>query len=48
MGTPKRENNWSQVTLVQNATHMTQAEDLTRGAVTTNELSWIWCSALAL
>lgn len=41
MGTPESEKNLSQDTLVQNATHMTQAEDLTCNVVTTNELSWI-------
>lgn len=39
MGISKHENSWSQGTLVQNATHMTQAEDLTCDVVTTNELS---------
>lgn len=48
MGTPESENNRSQGTLVQNATHMTQAEDLTCDVVTANELSWIWCGVLAL
>lgn len=48
MGTPESEKNVSQDTLVQNATHMTQAEDLTCNVVTTNELSWIWDSVLAL
>lgn len=42
MGTPESENNRSQGTLVQkDATHMTQAEELTCDVVTANELSQI-------